>query len=59
MKMKKGDRVKIVQYDLKWNGKIGTIDRVDGWLVYVFLDCQPDNTKYPFQLYYSEVEKLK
>ena len=53
-----GDRVSIKNYSKKLNGELGTVDHRDGAYMYVFLDCQPDNTKYPIELYDNEVEQL-
>lgn len=52
---KKGDRVKVKNYAKKFNGKLATVDRVNGFYVYVFLDCQPNNKCYPLELYETEV----
>lgn len=54
--VKAGDRVRIKNYAEKFNGEIGTVDSRDGAYVYVFIDSQPDNTEYPFELYECEVE---
>lgn len=56
--VKAGDRVRIKCYAEKWNGEIGTVDYRDGAYVYVFIDSQPDNKKYPFELYDHEVELI-
>lgn len=57
--VKAGDRVRIKNYAEKWNGEIGTVDSRDGAYVYVFIDSQPDNTEYPFELYENEVEHVQ
>ena len=54
--VKAGDRVYIKNYAPKFNGELGTVDYRDGAYVYVFIDSQPDNTEYPFELYDHEVE---
>lgn len=54
--MKKGDTVRIKNYSEALNGELGTIDYIDGGYIGVFPDCQPDNTKYPVELYFHEVE---
>ena len=51
-----GDRVRIKNFAKKFDGELGTVDRRDGYYVYVFLDCQPENKKYPLELYDNEVE---
>jgi hypothetical protein len=51
-----GTRVRVKNYAPRYNGELGTVDYVDGYYVYVFLDCQPDNTEYPFELYQHEIE---
>lgn len=53
-----GDRVRIKNYSETLNGETGTVAYRDGGYVYVFPDCQPDNTKYPVELYDNEVEKI-
>ncbi len=58
MIVKAGDRVRIKNYAEKFNGEIGTVDSVDGAYVHVFIDSQPDNTEYPFELYETEVELI-
>lgn len=58
MLVKKGDRVRIKNFAEKFNGEIGTVGYRNGYYVYVFIDNQPDNKKYPFELYDSEVELI-
>lgn len=52
------DTVRIKGYSKKLNGKLGVVDSTDGEYVYVFPNCQPNNTKYPVELYQSEVEVM-
>jgi hypothetical protein len=58
MTVEVGNRVRIKNYSEKLNGELGTVDSCDGYYVYVFPDCQPDNKKYPVELYQHEVEKV-
>ena len=58
MNVQSGDRVRIQFYSEQLNGTLGTVDRVDGQYVYVFPDIQPNNNKYPIELYPREVTKL-
>ena len=57
--VKAGDRVCIKSYSEELNGEFGIVSHRDGFYVYIFPDCQPDNTKYPVELYDNEVEKVK
>ena len=57
--IKKGDKVKVVHYSREFNGEFGVVARIDGFYVYVFLDCQPDNDRYPVELLAHEVELVK
>ncbi len=54
-----GNRVRIKNYSKELNGEKGTVSSRDGYYVYVYLDCQPHNTKYPLELYDHELEKLQ
>jgi len=56
--IKVGNRVRIKNYSKTLNGEKGTVVRRDGYYVYVYPDCQPNNTKYPLELYDCELEKL-
>jgi hypothetical protein len=53
-----GDRVRIKNFAKKFNGELGTVDYRDGYYVYVFPDCQPENKEYPLELYDHEVELI-
>ena len=56
--LKKGSRVRIKNYAANYNGRLATVTRIDGAYVYVYLDCQPKNKKYPLELLVNEVEKI-
>ena len=56
--IQEGSRVRIQNYSKKFNGELATVDHIDGGYVYVFLDCQPENKKYPLELYHHEVENI-
>ena len=54
-----GDRVRIKRHSEKFNGELGTVDSRDGYYVYVFLDCQPDNKEYPLEVYDNELDLVE
>jgi len=53
-RLKKGDRVRIRQYALDWNGKIGFITEINGDYIYV----RPRWYKHEMELLRCEVEKV-
>ena len=57
--VKKGDRVRIKNFAEKFNGELGTVDSRDGYYVYVFLDCQPNNKEYPLEVYDNELDIIE
>jgi hypothetical protein len=56
---REGDRVRITKYSKTLNGELGTVSFINGFYIYVYPDCQPDNTRYPIELYSSELEMVK
>lgn len=58
MAIKKGDRIIVKNFCKKYNGEKGTVDSVNGLYVNVFLDCQPFNKSYPFELLWNEVDLI-
>ena len=59
MTIKEGDRVRIKNYSPDLDGEEGVVHQINGEYVMVFPDCQPDNSKYPIELYSCEVEKIE
>jgi len=55
---KKGDRIRVKNFTPKFNGELGTVNKIDGFYVWVFLDCQPANKDYPLELLINEVQDV-